>query len=194
MPNPPHAGRGDRPVAPRPRVPPAARDVGPHQHRRRRRARRRAAAGRLPDARPVPRLDGGCSPRTCRCCCSASRPASSPTGSTGVRIMAASTSSGRPSSPSSRRRSSAAPSASRSSSSRCSCSAPPRRSPTSAARASCPRLVRREDLGIANARLSGGVLLTNQLLAPPIGAAPVRRRDGAAVRRRCRRVRAGRRC
>ena len=34
-----------------------------------------------------------------------------------------------------------------------------------------PRLVRREDLGIANARLSGGVLLTNQLLAPPIGAA-----------------------
>ena len=33
-----------------------------------------------------------------------------------------------------------------------------------------PRLVRREDLGIANARLSGGVLLTNQLLAPPIGA------------------------
>jgi MFS family permease len=34
-----------------------------------------------------------------------------------------------------------------------------------------PRLVRREDLGIANARLSGGVLLTNQLIAPPIGAA-----------------------
>ncbi|HEX5827851.1 MAG TPA: MFS transporter, partial [Candidatus Limnocylindrales bacterium] len=33
-----------------------------------------------------------------------------------------------------------------------------------------PRLVRREDLGIANARLSGAVLLTNQLLAPPIGA------------------------
>jgi MFS family permease len=33
-----------------------------------------------------------------------------------------------------------------------------------------PRLVRREDLGIANARLQGGVLLTNQLLAPPIGA------------------------
>ncbi|MEO5965548.1 MAG: MFS transporter [Candidatus Limnocylindrales bacterium] len=33
-----------------------------------------------------------------------------------------------------------------------------------------PRLVRREDLGIANARLTGGVLLTNQLLAPPIGA------------------------
>ena len=33
-----------------------------------------------------------------------------------------------------------------------------------------PRLVRREDLGVANARLSGGVLLTNQLLAPPIGA------------------------
>jgi MFS family permease len=33
-----------------------------------------------------------------------------------------------------------------------------------------PRLVRREDLGIANARLQGGVLLTNQLVAPPIGA------------------------
>src|SRR5829696_6179840 len=34
-----------------------------------------------------------------------------------------------------------------------------------------PRLIRREDLGVANARLSGGVLLTNQLIAPPIGAA-----------------------
>src|SRR5215218_655119 len=33
-----------------------------------------------------------------------------------------------------------------------------------------PRLVRREDLGIANARLQGSVLLTNQLVAPPIGA------------------------
>jgi MFS family permease len=33
-----------------------------------------------------------------------------------------------------------------------------------------PRLVRREDLGVANARISGGVLLTNQLVAPPIGA------------------------
>ncbi|HEY3333946.1 MAG TPA: MFS transporter [Candidatus Limnocylindrales bacterium] len=33
-----------------------------------------------------------------------------------------------------------------------------------------PRLVRREDLGIANARMSGSVLLTNQLVAPPIGA------------------------
>jgi predicted MFS family arabinose efflux permease len=33
-----------------------------------------------------------------------------------------------------------------------------------------PRLVRREDLGIANARMSGALLLTNQLLAPPIGA------------------------
>jgi MFS family permease len=33
-----------------------------------------------------------------------------------------------------------------------------------------PRLVRREDLGVANARLQGGSLLTNQLLAPPIGA------------------------
>ncbi len=33
-----------------------------------------------------------------------------------------------------------------------------------------PRLVRRQDLGIANARLQGAFLLTNQLLAPPIGA------------------------
>lgn len=33
-----------------------------------------------------------------------------------------------------------------------------------------PRLVRREDVGIANARLQGAFLLTNQLLAPPIGA------------------------
>ena len=33
-----------------------------------------------------------------------------------------------------------------------------------------PRLVRREDLGIANARLQGGFLLTNQLVAPPFGA------------------------
>jgi MFS family permease len=33
-----------------------------------------------------------------------------------------------------------------------------------------PRLVRREDLGIANARLQGAFLLTNQLVAPPIGA------------------------
>jgi len=33
-----------------------------------------------------------------------------------------------------------------------------------------PRLVRREDLGIANARITGSVLLTNQLVAPPIGA------------------------
>jgi MFS family permease len=33
-----------------------------------------------------------------------------------------------------------------------------------------PRLVRREDLGVANARLQGAFLLTNQLLAPPIGA------------------------
>ncbi len=33
-----------------------------------------------------------------------------------------------------------------------------------------PRIVRREDLGIANARITGGVLLTNQLVAPPIGA------------------------
>jgi MFS family permease len=33
-----------------------------------------------------------------------------------------------------------------------------------------PRLVRREDLGVANARTNGAFLLTNQLLAPPIGA------------------------
>jgi MFS family permease len=33
-----------------------------------------------------------------------------------------------------------------------------------------PRIVPREDLGIANARITGAVLLTNQLLAPPIGA------------------------
>jgi MFS family permease len=34
-----------------------------------------------------------------------------------------------------------------------------------------PRLVRREDLGLANARATGAVLLTNQLAGPPIGAA-----------------------
>ena len=33
-----------------------------------------------------------------------------------------------------------------------------------------PQVVRREDLGIANARLTGSLLLTNQLLGPPIGA------------------------
>jgi MFS family permease len=33
-----------------------------------------------------------------------------------------------------------------------------------------PRVVAREDLGIANARLLGSFLLTNQLLGPPIGA------------------------
>jgi len=33
-----------------------------------------------------------------------------------------------------------------------------------------PRVVRREDLGIGNARLTSSFLLTNQLLAPPIGA------------------------
>ncbi len=33
-----------------------------------------------------------------------------------------------------------------------------------------PGLVAREDLGIANARMQGGSLLTNQLLAPPVGA------------------------
>jgi predicted MFS family arabinose efflux permease len=33
-----------------------------------------------------------------------------------------------------------------------------------------PRVVPREDLGIANARLTGSFLLTNELLGPPIGA------------------------
>lgn len=33
-----------------------------------------------------------------------------------------------------------------------------------------PRVVRREDLGVANARMNGAFLLTNQLLTPPIGA------------------------
>jgi MFS family permease len=33
-----------------------------------------------------------------------------------------------------------------------------------------PGLVAREDLGVANARLQGAFLLTNQMLAPPIGA------------------------
>ena len=33
-----------------------------------------------------------------------------------------------------------------------------------------PQVVKREDLGIANARLMSSFLLTNQLLAPPIGA------------------------
>ena len=33
-----------------------------------------------------------------------------------------------------------------------------------------PRLVAKQDLGIANARMQGGFLLTNQLLMPPVGA------------------------
>jgi MFS family permease len=33
-----------------------------------------------------------------------------------------------------------------------------------------PRVIRREDLGIGNARLNGAFLVTNQLVAPPIGA------------------------
>ena len=33
-----------------------------------------------------------------------------------------------------------------------------------------PSLVRREDLGVGNARMQGAFLLTNQLVAPPIGA------------------------
>ena len=40
----------------------------------------------------------------------------------------------------------------------------------SAASTLLPGLVRREDLGIANARMQGALLLTNQLLLPPIGA------------------------
>ena len=39
-----------------------------------------------------------------------------------------------------------------------------------ASSAMTPRLVAREDLGIANARIQGAYLLTNQLVAPPIGA------------------------
>ncbi len=39
-----------------------------------------------------------------------------------------------------------------------------------ASNAILPGLVRREDLGIANARMQGAFVLTNQLLAPPIGA------------------------
>jgi MFS family permease len=40
----------------------------------------------------------------------------------------------------------------------------------SASSALLPGMVDRDDLGIANARLQGGFLLTNQLVAPPIGA------------------------
>ena len=40
----------------------------------------------------------------------------------------------------------------------------------SASSALLPGLVRREDLGIANARMQGAFLLTNQLLLPPVGA------------------------
>lgn len=40
----------------------------------------------------------------------------------------------------------------------------------SAASTLLPGIVRREDLGIANARMQGALLLTNQLLLPPIGA------------------------
>lgn len=40
----------------------------------------------------------------------------------------------------------------------------------SASSALLPGLVEREDLGIANARLQGAFLVTNQLIAPPIGA------------------------
>ena len=58
----------------------------------------------------------------------------------------------------------------------CSCSARRRRSPTSAASSLLPRLVRREDLGIANARMQGAFLLTNQLLAAAGRGLPVRGR------------------
>jgi len=40
----------------------------------------------------------------------------------------------------------------------------------SASSAILPGLVAREDLGIANARMQGALLLTNQLLLPPVGA------------------------
>jgi len=40
----------------------------------------------------------------------------------------------------------------------------------SASSALVPGLVRREDLGVANTRMQGAFLLTNQLVAPPIGA------------------------
>ncbi|HUQ44835.1 MAG TPA: MFS transporter [Candidatus Limnocylindria bacterium] len=39
-----------------------------------------------------------------------------------------------------------------------------------AASSMLPRLVAREDIGLANARLQGSFLLTNQLVGPPIGA------------------------
>ena len=59
-----------------------------------------------------------------------------------------------------------------------------------------PGLVAREDLGIANARLQGAFLLTNQLVAPPIGAflfavghgAPVRDERGLLRARRAPRL------
>src|SRR5215218_9868970 len=38
-----------------------------------------------------------------------------------------------------------------------------------AASSMLPRLVAREDIGLANARLQGSFLLTNQLVGPPIG-------------------------
>jgi len=41
----------------------------------------------------------------------------------------------------------------------------------SASSALLPALVSRDDLGVANSRLQGAFLLTNQLVAPPIGAA-----------------------
>ena len=46
-----------------------------------------------------------------------------------------------------------------------------------------PGLVAREDLGIANARMQGAFLLTNQLVAPPIGAFLFAVGHGAPVRR-----------
>ena len=45
-----------------------------------------------------------------------------------------------------------------------------------------PNLVAREDLGLANARMQGAFLLTNQLVAPADRRVPVRDRHGAAVR------------
>ncbi|WP_255455502.1 MFS transporter [Microlunatus sp. Gsoil 973] len=45
-----------------------------------------------------------------------------------------------------------------------------------------PMLVQKADLGTGNQRLQAGFLTCNQLLGPPVGAFPVRRRSGLAVR------------
>ena len=66
--------------------------------------------------------------------------------------------------------------------SRCSSSGRPRSSPTSASSTLLPSIVAREDLGIANARMQGAFLLTNQLVGTADRCVPVHRRHGAAVR------------